>query len=75
MTVVVSDSGPGIADEDLERVFWPGVTRKPDGIGMGLTVASEIVAAYNGRMSTERVEGGARFAFDLPCVSQTKDMA
>ena len=75
VTVVVSDSGPGIADEDLERVFWPGVTRKPDGIGMGLTVASEIVAAYNGRMSTERVEGGARFAFDLPCVSQTKDMA
>ena len=69
VAVEVSDSGPGIADEDLERVFWPGVTRKPNGIGMGLTVAAEIVAAYGGRMSTERVESGARFAFDLPRTS------
>ena len=69
VAVEVSDSGPGIADEDLERVFWPGVTRKPNGIGMGLTVAAEIVAAYGGRMSTERVESGARFAFDLPRAS------
>ena len=44
----VNDSGPGIDDEDLERVFWPGVTRKSGGIGMGLTVASELVEAYGG---------------------------
>ena len=75
VAVEVSDSGPGIADEDLERVFWPGVTRKPNGIGMGLTVAAEIVAAYGGRMSTERVEAGARFAFDLPCASRGEDVA
>lgn len=75
VAVEVTDSGPGIADEDLERVFWPGVTRKPNGIGMGLTVAAEIVAAYGGRMSTERVEAGARFAFDLPCASKGEEMA
>lgn len=75
VAVEVSDSGPGIADEDLERVFWPGVTRKPNGIGMGLTVAAEIVAAYGGRMSTERVEAGARFAFDLPCASRGENVA
>ena len=75
VAVEVSDSGPGIADKDLERVFWPGVTRKPNGIGMGLTVAAEIVAAYGGRMSTERVEEGARIAFDLPCASQEEDIA
>ena len=51
--VNVRDTGPGLSMDDMERVFWPGVTRKPDGIGMGLTVASELVAAYGGRMSTK----------------------
>lgn len=66
--VSVHDSGPGISQEDIEKVFWPGMTRKPGGIGMGLTVASELVAAYGGRMSTEYpgTRGGASFAFDLP---------
>ena len=66
--VSVHDTGPGISQEDIKKVFWPGVTRKPGGIGMGLTVASELVAAYGGRMSTEHhgPKGGASFAFDLP---------
>ena len=66
--VEVSDTGPGIRMEDMERVFWPGMTRKPGGIGMGLTVASELVAGYGGRMSVrEEGEGaGATFVFDLP---------
>ncbi len=66
--VAINDSGPGIEDDDAERVFWPGVTRKPDGIGMGLTVASEIVVAYDGQMGLgfNGKLGGATFVFDLP---------
>ena len=66
--VEIRDTGPGIDKEDLEKIFWPGVTKKPGGIGMGLTVASELVAAYEGRMSTQDcgAKGGALFAFDLP---------
>jgi C4-dicarboxylate-specific signal transduction histidine kinase len=66
--VWVHDTGPGLNAEDVEKVFWPGVTRRPGGIGMGLTVASELVAAYGGRMSTKYpgTRGGASFAFDLP---------
>lgn len=66
--VSVSDQGPGIGSEDLERVFWPGFTRKPGGIGMGLTVVSELVAAYGGRTGVEAKEDGvgATFLFDLP---------
>lgn len=66
--VSVHDTGPGIEEEDIEKIFWPGVTRKPNGIGMGLTVASELVSAYGGDMSTIRpgVRGGASFVFDLP---------
>ena len=68
VSVRALDTGPGIQQEDMERVFWPGVTRKPDGIGMGLTVASELVAAYGGRMAIEDVDVGASFTFELPLV-------
>ena len=66
--VWVHDTGPGIDGRVVDKVFWPGVTRKPNGIGMGLTVASELVAEYGGRMSTKcpGTRGGASFAFDLP---------
>ncbi|MBZ0221170.1 MAG: ATP-binding protein [Candidatus Methylomirabilis sp.] len=64
----VDDSGPGIRKEDVKKVLWPGVTRKPGGIGMGLTVAAELVAEYDGRLSVKHPGnlGGASFIFDLP---------
>ena len=74
-TLWIHDSGPGIAEDDTEKVFWPGVTRKPGGIGMGLTVASELVAAYGGKMVTLHppgIRGGASFGFDLPCVDNKR---
>ena len=66
--VQVHDNGPGVAEGDEERVFWPGVTRRPGGLGMGLTVASELVAQAGGRMRLEYPGklGGATFGFDLP---------
>ncbi|MDE0199481.1 MAG: ATP-binding protein [Caldilineaceae bacterium] len=68
----VNDSGSGIDEEDAERVFWPGVTRKPGGIGMGLTVAAELVEAYGGKMFLYHPGkcGGASFGFDLPILKQ-----
>ena len=70
--VSIHDTGPGIEPEDLEKVLLPGVTRKPNGIGMGLNVASELVAAYGGEMKVMRHPtkiGGASFTFDLPLAS------
>lgn len=72
--VAIHDSGPGIADEEAERVFWPGVTSKPGGIGMGLTIAAEIVDAYDGKLGLMRPPtelGGASFEFDLPLASKS----
>jgi len=66
--VEVHDTGPGVAEDMADKVFWPGVTQKPGGIGMGLTVASEIVAEYDGKLALDRKGklGGATFLFDLP---------
>lgn len=73
--VSVHDTGPGIDDDDTEKIFWPGVTAKPGGFGMGLTVASELVAAYEGNMSAVHPGdmGGASFVFDLPVKIETKE--
>ncbi len=62
------DNGPGVAEEDKRRIFLAGVSGKPDGIGMGLTTAAEIVAAYGGSMRAECPGklGGASFRLDLP---------
>ena len=72
VTVSLDDSGPGILVEDRERVFWPGVTRRPNGIGMGLTVASELIDGRGGKMRTivPGELGGATFEFDLPLVAK-----
>ncbi|MFI4893289.1 MAG: ATP-binding protein [Phycisphaerales bacterium JB058] len=66
--VSIHDSGPGVPEQDAEAIFLPGVTTKPGGIGMGLTVASELVSEHGGRLALDRVGklGGASFAFDLP---------
>jgi signal transduction histidine kinase len=66
--VNVHDSGVGVTEGDEERIFWPGVTKKPGGLGMGLTVASEIVSQHGGKtkLVVPGSLGGASFAFDLP---------
>lgn len=64
----VHDSGPGVPKEDHERIFWPGFTHRPNGFGMGLTVAGEIVEGHSGklRILEKGRLGGASFVFDLP---------
>ena len=73
--VWLHDTGPGIDEDDAARIFYPGVTRKPGGIGMGLTVASELIAEYGGEMLTACPGklGGASFAFDLPRVPTNEE--
>lgn len=68
ITVSVDDTGPGIDVRDRDRVFRPGWTRKPEGIGMGLVVASELIEDRGGKMRTSIPGelGGATFEFDLP---------
>ena len=72
VVVYIHDTGPGLKDGDEEKILLPGVTRKPNGVGMGLTVASETVAAHGGDMVVIHpgIRGGASFKFDLPCVSK-----
>ena len=68
--VAVTDSGTGIPAPLLPRIFDAFVTTKPTGLGIGLSVAHDIVARHAGRLWAENnPEGGATFRFTLPAVS------
>jgi two-component system sensor kinase FixL len=46
----VVDTGPGVPEDQLERMFSPFVTSKPDGLGLGLSISRSIVEAHGGRI-------------------------
>jgi signal transduction histidine kinase len=65
--VSVTDSGMGIADHELGKVFDTFYTTKKEGTGLGLSIARTIVENYGGHIWAEnRIEGGAVFRFTLP---------
>ena len=73
MTIAVSDDGPGIPPEQLERVFErfhrvdEGRARERGGTGLGLAIARAIVEAHGGRIWAESPPGGgATITLELP---------
>jgi PAS domain S-box-containing protein len=70
LAVTISDSGPGIAEGDLDRLFDPFFTTKQQGMGMGLAICRTTTEAHGGRLSVDSAPGkGATFRLALP-VSQ-----
>jgi two-component system sensor histidine kinase HydH len=67
LTLSVSDSGPGIAPERLASIFDPYFTTKPEGSGLGLWIAQQIVTAHGGGIEARNAPGGgAVFTMALP---------
>ena len=64
--ISVEDNGPGIAPDQVERMFQPMTTTKSGGMGLGLSVTRTIVESHGGRLIVARsVLGGAAFSFNL----------
>lgn len=66
--ITVSDTGMGIIESDAEKIFQPGITGKPLGIGMGLVIVTEILNNHGCKIATivPGTLGGATFEFNLP---------
>jgi signal transduction histidine kinase len=69
--ITISDNGPGIPPEVVDRIFSPFFTTKPQGSGLGLAIVRKIVDAHDGRIDVvERPGGGTVFRVTLPVRSQ-----
>ncbi|KNG95397.1 histidine kinase [Pseudaestuariivita atlantica] len=73
LQISIDDTGPGIPDDQIERVFEPYVrleqsrSRKTGGTGLGLSIARSIVLEHGGALSLQnRPEGGLRALITLP---------
>jgi signal transduction histidine kinase len=65
--VEVRDSGAGVSEGDLGKIFQAFYTTKADGMGLGLAITRSIVEAHGGRLEARNnADGGATFSFTLP---------
>jgi two-component system, NtrC family, sensor histidine kinase HydH len=65
------DSGSGIPQTVLDRIFEPFVTTKDRGTGLGLAISRSIIKEHNGDLTADnRQDGGAVFTIDLPVCSK-----
>jgi signal transduction histidine kinase len=69
LRIEVHDTGPGIDRTDVERVFDPSYTTKPQGVGLGLSISRAFARAIGGDLFVAGAGGrGACFVLDLPAV-------
>ncbi|WP_446900616.1 ATP-binding protein [Burkholderia sp. YIM B11467] len=67
VAVAMRDSGTGIRDEDIDRLFDAFFTTKPAGMGIGLSICQSIIEAHYGRVwATNNADRGSTFTFSLP---------
>ena len=74
VVVRVSDDGPGICEEDRDRIFQPFFTTKEQGSGVGLAVAKKIVGSHRGMIDVTSTLGeGTEIAVRLPMVERAAE--
>jgi two-component system NtrC family sensor kinase len=67
VAVTIADNGPGIPEENMENIFDPLFTTKPEGAGLGLSICFNILEKLGGRISAKsEPEKGAAFTVELP---------
>ena len=69
--IQISDNGCGIKEEDKKKVFFPNFTTKSSGMGVGLSVAHDIIQGLGGEINFQSDEGtGTVFRIDIPVLKE-----
>jgi signal transduction histidine kinase len=65
--LLVTDNGPGIPADVVDKVFQPFFTMRPGGTGLGLAIVQKVIVSHNGRITAGNTEqGGALFTVAFP---------
>lgn len=76
VSLILTDTGCGIAPEDLEQIFTPFYTSKSRGTGLGLAIAQGIVEEHGGSITVDSlVDAGSAFTITLPLSPAETDEA
>lgn len=69
LIVSITDEGCGMSKEQLEKILDPFVSFRDDGVGLGLSIVSQLVKIHRGQIQIESVEGsGTTFHLYFPCI-------
>jgi len=66
LALSIHDNGPGVPEEIRERIFYPLVSGRDGGSGLGLTIAQTFVAQHNGSIEWSSVPGSTVFTIVIP---------
>jgi two-component system nitrogen regulation sensor histidine kinase GlnL len=69
-TIDIEDDGPGIAPEIQDSIFYPLVTSRADGTGLGLPVAQELLSRHNGLIEFDSRPGRTVFSMRIPLTTE-----
>jgi len=73
----ITDHGPGVAADALDKIFEPFYTTKHDGLGMGLSISRTIIEAHGGQLWAQNnpaANHGATFHFTLPIRAEPREV-
>ncbi len=66
VSLEIKDNGPGIPDFIQDQIFYPLVSSHPNGQGIGLTLAQEIIHAHGGLIDFDSEKGSTSFTIHIP---------
>jgi len=68
ITIIFENTGPGISEEDMGKIFEPFYTTKPEGegSGLGLDISKQIISKHNGKIDYVNTHRGVKFTIVLP---------
>jgi len=68
LEITVEDTGRGVEESKLERIFDRFITSKAGGLGMGLSISRSIIQAHGGRIwATRNKDRGLTMHIEIPC--------
>jgi signal transduction histidine kinase len=76
LTVAIEDTGVGMSDETLSRVYDMFFTTKPHGTGLGMAIARSVITRHGGELSIESAPWrGTRVVVRLPVDTRSEEPA